>query len=108
MRRGQQSRADRQGELHDQRRRAVDADQERTAAAGSQILYAIGPLTARAGVNTTAMAQTEPAKKDATVVSYKIHYLEAGRGAPVILLHGMGGEGARWMPTINGLASEFR
>jgi pimeloyl-ACP methyl ester carboxylesterase len=57
---------------------------------------------------TTAMAQSEPMKKDATVFSYKIHYLEAGRGAPVILLHGSGGEGARWMPTIKGLASEFR
>jgi pimeloyl-ACP methyl ester carboxylesterase len=57
---------------------------------------------------TTAMAQIEPVKKDATVFSYKIHYVEAGRGAPVILLHGSGGEGARWMPTIKGLASEFR
>jgi len=54
------------------------------------------------------MAQIEPVKKDVTVFSYKIHYLEAGRGAPVILLHGSGGEGARWMPTIKGLASEFR
>jgi pimeloyl-ACP methyl ester carboxylesterase len=58
--------------------------------------------------STDAMAQIEPTAKDATVFSYKIHYLEAGRGAPVILLHGMGGEGARWMPTIRGLAPEFR
>jgi 2-hydroxymuconate-semialdehyde hydrolase/2-hydroxy-6-oxo-octa-2,4-dienoate hydrolase len=57
---------------------------------------------------TSAMAQIEPVKKEATVFSYKIHYIEAGRGAPVILLHGSGGEGARWMPTIKGLASEFR
>ena len=57
---------------------------------------------------TTAMAQTEPTKKEATVFSYKIYYLEAGRGSPVILLHGSGGEGARWMPTIQGLSSEFR
>ena len=57
---------------------------------------------------TAAMAQTEPTKKDIPVFSYKIHYLEAGRGTPVILLHGSGGEGARWMPTIKGLASEFR
>jgi len=58
--------------------------------------------------STAAMAQTEPVKKDIPVFSYKIHYLEAGRGTPVILLHGSGGEGARWMPTIKGLASEFR
>jgi 2-hydroxy-6-oxonona-2,4-dienedioate hydrolase len=57
--------------------------------------------------STTAIAQ-EPTKKEATVFSYKIHYLEAGGGAPVILLHGSGGEGARWMPTIKGLAGDFR
>jgi len=60
-------------------------------------------------LGTSAMAQkVEPVAKTATVFTYKIHYLEAGRGAPVILLHGSGGEGARWMPTIKGLASEFR
>ena len=58
---------------------------------------------------TSAMAQKpQPVARDATVFSYKIHYLEAGRGAPVILLHGSGGEGARWMPTIQGLAPDFR
>src|SRR5262249_49658897 len=57
---------------------------------------------------TSAMAQVKQVEKDVTVFSYKIHYIEAGRGTPVILLHGMGGEGARWMPTIKGLASEFR
>jgi 2-hydroxy-6-oxonona-2,4-dienedioate hydrolase len=51
---------------------------------------------------------SEPSAKDATVFSYRIHYLEAGRGAPVILLHGTGGEGARWMPTIEGLAPHAR
>jgi len=35
------------------------------------------------------------------------HYLEAGRGEPVILLHGTGGEGARWMPTIEGLSADY-
>src|SRR5215469_358759 len=60
-------------------------------------------------LGTSAMAQkVEPVAKDATVFSYKIHYLEAGRGAPVILLHGSGGEGARWMPTMQGLAPDFR
>jgi 2-hydroxy-6-oxonona-2,4-dienedioate hydrolase len=60
-------------------------------------------------VGTGALAQeAQPAAKDATVFGYKLHYLEAGRGAPVILLHGSGGEGARWMPTIRGLAGSFR
>ena len=60
-------------------------------------------------LGTSAMAQkVEPVAKDATVFTYKIHYLEAGRGAPVILLHGSGGEGARWMPTMQALAPDFR
>src|SRR6516162_7941652 len=55
-----------------------------------------------------AQQSVEPAAKDATVLSYKMHYLEAGRGEPVILLHGSGGEGARWMPQIKALSSDFR
>jgi pimeloyl-ACP methyl ester carboxylesterase len=58
---------------------------------------------------TSAGAQElQPAAKDASVFGYKLHYLEAGRGDPVILLHGSGGEGARWMPTIKGLSGSFR
>ena len=55
-----------------------------------------------------AQERPEPAAKDATVFGFKLHYLDAGRGQPVILLHGTGGEGARWMPTIRALAPEFR
>jgi 2-hydroxy-6-oxonona-2,4-dienedioate hydrolase len=56
------------------------------------------------------MSAVEPAiiPKEAAVFGFRIHYLEAGRGDPIILLHGMGGEGARWMPTIRGLAAQFR
>ena len=60
------------------------------------------------GTSAGAQDRPEPAAKDATVFSFKLHYLEAGRGQPVILLHGTGGEGARWMPTIRALAPEFR
>ena len=60
------------------------------------------------GTSAGAQERPEPAAKDATVFSFKLHYLEAGRGQPVILLHGTGGEGARWMPTIRALAPEFR
>jgi pimeloyl-ACP methyl ester carboxylesterase len=56
----------------------------------------------------TSTRSPEPSAKDATVFSYRIHYLEAGHGAPVILLHGTGGEGARWLPTITGLAPHAR
>jgi pimeloyl-ACP methyl ester carboxylesterase len=58
--------------------------------------------------SSTAQERPEPTAKDASVFGYRIHYLEAGGGDPLILLHGTGGEGARWMPTIKGLASNFR
>jgi pimeloyl-ACP methyl ester carboxylesterase len=60
------------------------------------------------GASASAQERLEPTAKDVTVFGYKLHYLEAGRGELIILLHGTGGEGARWMPTIQGLAANFR
>ena len=52
-------------------------------------------------------ATTALASKDVTVLGFKLHYLEAGRGAPVVLLHGLGGDGSRWAPNIAPLARDF-
>jgi pimeloyl-ACP methyl ester carboxylesterase len=58
---------------------------------------------------TTLAAQTPVIlQKDATVLGFKLHYREAGRGAPVVLLHGLGGDGSRWAPNIGPLAADFR
>jgi pimeloyl-ACP methyl ester carboxylesterase len=56
-----------------------------------------------------AMAQPSAvaAGKDVTVLGFKLHYLEAGRGAPVVLLHGLGGDGSRWGPNIEPLSRDF-
>jgi pimeloyl-ACP methyl ester carboxylesterase len=48
------------------------------------------------------------ADKFATVFGAKIHYLEAGSGPAVILLHGLGGSSANWAPTIAPLAQKYR
>jgi 2-hydroxy-6-oxonona-2,4-dienedioate hydrolase len=45
--------------------------------------------------------------KEVTVLGFKLHYLEAGKGAPVVLLHGLGGDGSRWGPNIEPLAKDF-
>jgi pimeloyl-ACP methyl ester carboxylesterase len=47
-------------------------------------------------------------EKDTTVLGFKLHYREAGRGATVVLLHGLGGDGSRWAPNIGPLAADFR
>jgi 2-hydroxy-6-oxonona-2,4-dienedioate hydrolase/4,5:9,10-diseco-3-hydroxy-5,9,17-trioxoandrosta-1(10),2-diene-4-oate hydrolase len=55
-----------------------------------------------------AHAQPAVTAKDVTVYGQKIHYLEAGQGAPVVFIHGTGGEGARWMPQLRELSADFR
>jgi len=76
------------------------------------------PLSARqdmmvAGARLTSAAPREAqdsaiADKYATVFGAKIHYLEAGNGPVVILLHGLGGSTANWAPTIAPLAQKYR
>jgi pimeloyl-ACP methyl ester carboxylesterase len=55
----------------------------------------------------TAQPRAAAAGKDVTVLGFKLHYLEAGRGAPIVLLHGLGGDGSRWGPNIEPLAKDF-
>ena len=53
-----------------------------------------------------ALAQA-PASKQVEVFGQKIHYLEAGSGPTVVLLHGLGGDGANWAFTLPALAKSF-
>ena len=46
--------------------------------------------------------------KTTTVYGMKIHYLEAGNGPTVILLHGLGADTSIWAPTIGPLAQHYR
>jgi 2-hydroxy-6-oxonona-2,4-dienedioate hydrolase len=50
----------------------------------------------------------EPIEKDATVLGFKLHYRELGRGPTVVLLHGLGGDGTRWERNIGPLSRDFR
>jgi 2-hydroxy-6-oxonona-2,4-dienedioate hydrolase len=54
----------------------------------------------------TIWAQT-PAAKDVQIFGQRIHYLEAGSGPTVILLHGLGGDGSNWAATIPALSKSF-
>jgi 2-hydroxy-6-oxonona-2,4-dienedioate hydrolase len=57
-------------------------------------------------LSVQALAQA-PASKQVEVFGQKIHYLEAGSGATVVLLHGLGGDGSNWALTLPALAKNF-
>jgi pimeloyl-ACP methyl ester carboxylesterase len=67
-------------------------------------------LAYRGGAPAAAVALQDSslAEKNATVYGAKIHYLEAGSGPVVILLHGLGGNSSNWAPTIGPLAQKYR
>jgi len=80
------------------------------------IVCAISTVVATGGWRVAAGTTQQPAAggqrlqvvaKDVTVLGFKLHYLEAGRGQPVVLLHGLGGDGSRWAPNIEPLARDF-
>lgn len=68
---------------------------------------ALAIMMIAAVILATAQPRAAAAGKDLTVLGFKLHYLEAGRGAPVVLLHGLGGDGSRWGPNIEPLAKDF-
>ena len=66
-------------------------------------LFAIVPCAAQE--ETTATPKIE---KFITTYGAKIHYVEAGSGAPVILIHGLADNVAIWDAVIPALAARFR
>jgi len=46
--------------------------------------------------------------KEVTVFGQKIHYVEAGSGPVVVLLHGLGGNTTNWAFTVPALAAKYR
>jgi 2-hydroxy-6-oxonona-2,4-dienedioate hydrolase len=64
-------------------------------------------------LSCTARAQTAPppivrADKEVRIYGQRIRYVEAGSGAVVILLHGLGGNSSNWILNINRLAAHYR
>jgi 2-hydroxy-6-oxonona-2,4-dienedioate hydrolase len=54
------------------------------------------------------MTATQAAEKEVTVFGQKIHYVEAGSGPVVVLLHGLGGNATNWAFNIPALAQKYR
>jgi len=57
-------------------------------------------------LTATAWAQ-DAALKQVEIYGQKIYYQEAGAGPTVILLHGLGGDGANWAATLPALSAKF-
>lgn len=66
-------------------------------------IFGFTPVAAQA--TATALA---PVDREAIVYGVKIHYVEAGSGPVVILLHGLGGNGANWAFNTGALAGKYR
>ena len=58
-------------------------------------------------VTVAASQASAPAAKETLVFGQKIHYLEAGSGPTVILLHGLGGSAGTWHFNIPALAEKY-
>lgn len=69
--------------------------------------FAVAVIVLFAAWPGAAQPRQTPVSKQVTVLGFKLHYLEAGKGAPVVLLHGLGGDGSRWGPNIEPLAKDF-
>ncbi len=65
-------------------------------------------LTSFAAGSCVFASQTNaPVEKETVVFGQKIHYVEAGSGPTVILLHGLGGSSRAWQPNIAPLSEKF-
>jgi pimeloyl-ACP methyl ester carboxylesterase len=72
--------------------------------------FILTALVGAAGWTVLSAGQATPIKgteKDARVLGFKLHYIEGGSGPPVVLLHGLGGDGSRWAPNITELSKDF-
>jgi pimeloyl-ACP methyl ester carboxylesterase len=84
----------------------------------SLAVFALSVLTLHATTARNAAAstvfprtlQTAPAQSEGTATIYgvKIHYVEAGSGPVVVLLHGLGGNATNWAFNIAPLAQKYR
>ena len=80
------------------------------AAAGllSCLVASPGPIAAPPPSGSASRSAPRIENRTASVVGLKIHYLQSGRGAPVVLLHGTGGSSDAWRTTMSALSRDVR
>lgn len=84
---------------------------------GGMAAYRKGKLSIRhnmhlgVGLLAATSGNTQPGRlefKRAKTSKGTFSYLEAGQGEPILLLHGLGGTKASFLPTVSALADEYR
>lgn len=81
---------------------------KRIRAFRSTVLAALLILLSFASAVSAQQPASSAAGKEVTVYGMKIHYVEAGSGPVVVLLHGLGGSTQNWAFNIDALAQKFR
>ncbi|HJL84893.1 MAG TPA: alpha/beta fold hydrolase, partial [Candidatus Marinimicrobia bacterium] len=62
-------------------------------------------------IGSVSIAHTQPSgfmEKDVTVHGFNMHYIEAGSGPPLVLLHGLWGGQNEWRLNMEPLSTNFR
>ena len=71
------------------------------------VLMTVSPVPAARVRADIADSHSKIADRTATVYGQKLHYLEAGRGPTVVLLHGLGGDANEWRELMVDLANDY-
>ncbi|HZB46846.1 MAG TPA: alpha/beta fold hydrolase [Pyrinomonadaceae bacterium] len=95
-------------------RRAHVAALQRLALAALVVFACVAGVAAQSAKHTAPVTIAPVAQaaaqggKEVTVFGQKIHYVEAGSGPVVVLLHGLGGNTTNWAFTVPALAAKYR
>lgn len=74
---------------------------------GNQMILSVAFLLTLATIANAQAQAPALADKQVEVFGRSIHYVEAGAGPVVILIHGLGADYTNWAPTVPALASKF-
>ncbi len=74
----------------------------------AMLFLLIGACVVQAQEKVVPSATPTNENKFVTLYGAKIHYVEAGSGSVVILLHGTGGDATNWAQTIKPLSAKYR
>jgi pimeloyl-ACP methyl ester carboxylesterase len=73
----------------------------------NNVRYAVARAVAVVAAIAAPVYAQQPVDHQVQIFGQKIHYVEAGAGPAVILLHGLGGDATNWEQTVPALAARY-